>query len=139
MNENLIDPFLKTDSGKRATTLLTNRGLDVRSVFFMVYAQVTEVLPYLDDGRNYKIRDFFGDDNRWTRMTAGSHSAAGMCLAYMVRTNAAALVLHNTPSGKGPKKYRNPVVNHAARNRSVHIAIASVANPSINVGVQKCL
>lgn len=110
MNEKLINYFLKIDSGKRATTLSSNRGLDVRDIFAMVFDQVNEVLPYLDDGRNYKIGEFFGDDNRWTDLTVGCHSAAGMCLAYMARVKAVGLALHVTPSGKGSKKYHKTVV-----------------------------
>lgn len=99
-----FESFAKTSAGCRANTLLGTHLVKPKDIFAAVIANVTELLPYLEDGCKYTTEMLCGPDT-WAAWTAGEHRVAGMCLAYLVRHRVVALVRHKTRSGRGSARY----------------------------------
>ncbi len=106
MEKNDFEDFARTSASRRAATLLLTHAIKPDEIFAIVLAQVTEILPMLEERGRYTTEDLCGPDT-WAAWYEAERSVAGMCLAYLVRKKEIGLYKHLTPSGKGKAKYRN--------------------------------
>lgn len=105
MNTNEFEDFARTSSGRCAATLLVGHAVKPDQIYARVCADVSQILPHLEEGGRYLTKNVL-DPDIWSAWTTAEKRVAGMCLAHMVRNGAVPLYRHLTPSGRGPAKYR---------------------------------
>lgn len=97
--------FLNTAGGQRAAGLMRTHKMSLSEVLVAVEAAIWDVHPVLMSGALYSTEELCGPE-LWDRLRFdGARRVAGMCLAFLVECHAVPLVMHWTPSGKGPKRY----------------------------------
>jgi hypothetical protein len=106
MKKNDFEDFARTSAGRRAATLLLTHVVKPDEIFATVLAQLTEILPILEEHGRYTTEDLCGPD-LWANWFTAERRVAGMCVAYLAKKPDVALYKHITPSGKGKAKYRN--------------------------------
>lgn len=106
MTKHDFEDFARTSAGRRATAVLRNHKAMPDEIFAMVLAQVTEILPILEEGGRYTTEMLCGPE-LWARWFTAERRVAGMCVAYLAKKPDVALYKHLTPAGKGKAKYRN--------------------------------
>jgi hypothetical protein len=127
MYSDLFEEFENSWSGRRCATLLEHGIHKPRQMFDDVYAAVTNALPRMVDRVNYTASQLCGPEF-WAGLHKNDKSAAGMCLAFMVRESMIQLTMHRTPSGGGKRKY------HRTPKRSQNAsAVAMVPRPASNM------
>lgn len=94
--------FLASWGGKRCESMLGSAAA-ARKLFELVHATSLQKLPLLDRRRNHQTRDLCADV--WPDLLPRETKCAGMCMAFMARKGVLPLVLHQTKSGSGAKKY----------------------------------
>ncbi len=106
MTENDFDDFASTSAGRRAATLLKAHTVKPEQIFTTVLAEVTQVLPHLEDDGRYTTAMLCGPDI-WATWFTAERRVAGMCIAYLAKKPDVALYKHLAPSRKGKAKYRS--------------------------------
>jgi hypothetical protein len=105
MKTHNFDDFACTSAGRRAASLLLAHEVKPHQIFAIVLAEVTQILPELDEGGRFKTEDLC-DPEIWGPWRTAEKRVAGMALSYMVKTRMVVLFRHLTRSGKGSAKYR---------------------------------
>lgn len=105
MNKHDFENFACTSAGCRAATLLLDHKVKPEQIFATVLAEITQILPHLEDGRRYTT-ELLCHPDIWATWFTAERRVAGMCVAYLVRKSMVKLFRHRTPSGKGAAKYR---------------------------------
>ena len=100
-----FDNFACSSAGRRAATLLLDHKVKPEQIFSTVLAEITQILPYLEDDGRY-LTENLCDPDIWAAWFTAEKRVAGMCVAYLVRKSVVQLFRHRTPSGKGKAKYR---------------------------------
>lgn len=100
-----FDDFASTSAGRRAATLLRDHKVKPEQMFAMVLAEVTQRLPYLEDGGKYTTKALCDADD-WAKWFTAERRVAGMCVAYIAKKRMVELYKHRTLSGKGSAKFR---------------------------------
>jgi hypothetical protein len=114
----LLEKFEDSTAGRRCSSLLECGNYRLRKMFDDVYAAINDALPGMDEGVNYTASQLCGADF-WSGLHRNDRSAAGICLAFMVKHSMVPLTMHRTRSGKGKKKYhltpkRTPIARSVA-------------------------
>jgi hypothetical protein len=123
----LFEMFEDSPAGRSCASLLERGIHKPRQMFDDVYAAVTNALPGMDDCVNYTAAQICGSDV-WAGLHRNEKSAAGMCLAFMVKHSMVPLTMHRTRSGKGKRKY------HLTPKRTqIAIAVAMAPRPASNI------
>lgn len=105
MKKSYFEDFACTSAGRRAASLLRDRKVKPEQIFARVLAEVTQILPHLDEDRRYTTEMLCGPD-LWATWFTAERRVAGMCVAYLAKKPDVALYKHHTQSGAGKAKYR---------------------------------
>jgi hypothetical protein len=118
MYSEFFERFEDSPAGRRCASLLECGNYSSRKMLDAVYAAINDALPGMDEGVNYTASQLCGADF-WSGLYRNDRSAAGICLAFMVKHSMVPLTMHRTRSGKGKKKYhltpkRTPIARSVA-------------------------
>jgi hypothetical protein len=139
MKHSDFEDFAGTPGGRRAAAVLRKHKATPDEIFAMVLAQVTEVLPILEEGGRYTTEMLCGPDI-WATWFTAERRVAGMCAAYFVNRKVVKLYKHLTPSGKGKAKYRNtPPPEPVARSIRIVRSRGNAAVRNASTGSLTCL
>ncbi len=102
INADVFDAFLATYGGVRCTKMLGSTA-SAHMLIDLVFATARRKLPELHRGRKYQSRDLCAD--AWPLLAYRQRMCAGMCMVFLAREGLLPIVLHQTKSGRGAKKY----------------------------------
>jgi hypothetical protein len=117
MKTNYFEKFSGTSAGRCASSLLVTHQIKPKHIFSTVLYKSNQALPDLVVGGKYTT-EMLSSPEVWARWTTAERRVAGMCLAYLVRTNSVDLVLHITRKGKGKKRYCLPTKEDSSPSES---------------------
>lgn len=107
MKTNYFEKFSGTSAGRCASSLLVTHRIKPKHIFSTVLFKINQALPHLVVGGKYTT-EMLSSPEVWAKWTTAERRVAGMCLAYLVRSESVGLVLHLTRKGKGKKRYCLP-------------------------------
>lgn len=103
--EQLMERFKETSGGQRAIGLLGRHKIALKDMMAAVLSEVNERVPVLFHGALYSTEQLCGEELWEAVRYVGPRRAAGMILVFIVETGVVPLDIHQTKSGKGPKRF----------------------------------